>query len=98
MDEEGIMTAEETAEAATQSELGMDPMLKKTFREIMTDCGKRALLLVSKVFSVKIGAASLVTYLYVRPDVVVPFWGVVVMWGMAIFGREFLKVAKDFIR
>ena len=89
------MNVEEVAVAKVTSEMGMDPMLIKSWKEILSDIGKRALLFVSKLFSIKVAMVALVTHLFIRPDVTLPAWVLLAVIGFAIFGREFLKFMKE---
>lgn len=89
------MNEKEFSNAQASQELGMDPMLTKSWREILSDIGKRALLFVSKLFSIKVAMVALVTHLFIRPDVTLPAWVLLAVIGFAIFGREFLKFMKE---
>jgi hypothetical protein len=89
------MTMNQVDEAAAERKLGMDPMLQKSYREILADIPKRILLLVSKAISIKVAVFGVFVWLFIRQDVDLPAWILLSVAGFVIFGREFLKFMKE---
>jgi len=85
-------------DVTTNGENGTDIMLMKSYRQIFSEIGKRALLLVSKLISVKVVILILFCWMALKPESVITGWMLVAIAGFVIFGREFLKFAKDFIK
>lgn len=90
------MTEQKKIDFKQSRELGLDPLMEKTWYEILFDLPKRFLAMISKLLGVKGVVLGLTVWLGLRGtfDTAFPYVFVVIC-GVVIFGREFLKFIKD---
>jgi len=68
-------------------------LMDKTIWQLVRALPKRAVLMVSKFIGVKGAIFGVATFLLLRGNL--ETWAWVVISGIVIFGREFLKFMKD---
>jgi hypothetical protein len=88
------MTDRERIREATA--VGLDPLMEKRWWEILLDLPKRFLAMLSKLLGVKGVVLGLTVWLGLRGTFGEAFpYVFVIICGVVIFGREFLKFIKD---
>lgn len=71
--------------------VSQEPALTKSAKELLNDIGKRFLLLLSKLISVKLIVFGVFVWLAIKSPDVVSGWALVAIGMVVIFGREALK-------
>lgn len=68
-------------------------LMNKPLKMLLADIPKRFVLLISKLLSFKTAVLGAFMYLYLRQSMDV--WALVLIAGIAMFGREIFKYIKD---
>lgn len=90
------MTEQNKVNFEESRKLGLDPLMEKQWYEILFDLPKRLLAMVSKLLGVKGAILGLTVWLGIRGTFGTAFpYVFVIVAGVVIFGREFLKFIKD---
>lgn len=93
-----MMSEDQARNMEEARSLSLDPLMEKRSGELAGDILKRLLVLVSKLISFKSAIFAVFVILYLKVPGGMSAWTLVVVAGIVIFGREFLKVAKDFVK
>lgn len=87
------MTMEQFHDAKVAKELGLDPLMERTFWELLKTLPKRIITVLTKLLSMKgIGFAT-ATYLLMKG--LLPAWGWLATTIVLIFGEKALVYLKD---
>lgn len=75
--------------------LSDEPVWKMSYKELLISIPKRLIALVAKAIGIKMLMFYAATYLLLKLPERFPVYAWLIVVGMVIFGREFLKFMKD---
>jgi len=87
------MTMEELNSGKRAKEIGLDPLMEKTFSELLKTLPKRIITVITKLLSMK--GIGFVTATYLLMKGLLPAWAWLATTIVLIFGEKALSYIKD---